>query len=48
MQLQGHQQAVALFKGYKGKSGALGEFASATLPTLQEHLDMVTKLAGQS
>jgi len=45
MQLTAHQQAVALFEGYAQEEGALADFAEETLPTLQEHLSMVEKMA---
>jgi putative membrane protein len=47
MQQQGHQQAVALFQGYSasGDNTALKQWATKTLPTLQEHLSMAGKLS---
>ena len=44
MQLQAHQQAVALFEGYAEQEGALGDFAETTLPKLQEHLQHAHQL----
>jgi putative membrane protein len=46
MQTDAHKQAVALFDAYSknGEDGALKDFAGKTLPTLQEHYDMVQKL----
>jgi putative membrane protein len=48
-QLSAHQDAIALFSGYaeSGDNDKLKSFAEATLPTLQEHQQMVTSvLAG--
>jgi putative membrane protein len=45
-QVSAHKDAVSLFTRY-GKSGdneTLRQWASATLPTLQQHLDMAQKL----
>jgi putative membrane protein len=46
MQLQAHQDAVALFESYSqnGTDPELKTFAQQTLPTLQQHLDMAQKL----
>jgi putative membrane protein len=46
MQLQAHEDAVALFQGYStsGQAGALKDFAGKALPTLQMHLKMVQDL----
>jgi putative membrane protein len=46
MQTDAHKQAVALFDAFSknGEDGALKDFAGKTLPTLQEHYDMVQKL----
>lgn len=45
-QLMAHQEAVALFSSYSsgGDVPQLAEFAGATLPTLQMHLDHVQSL----
>ena len=46
-QLQGHEQAVALFRNYAKQSGAnpeLQQFAQKTLPILERHLEMARKL----
>ncbi|WP_274423179.1 DUF4142 domain-containing protein [Chelativorans sp. YIM 93263] len=45
MQITAHEEAIALFESFATEEGALGDFAEATLPTLQEHLDMVSDLA---
>ena len=47
-QLAAHKEAVALFQSEAkdGKNADLKAFAEKTLPTLQHHLDMVEKLAG--
>lgn len=47
LQRQAHEQAVALFTDYatNGQDGAVKDFAEATLPKLQEHLQMVQNLA---
>jgi len=47
-QLKDHQQAVALFENESknGKDEDLKAFATKTLPTLREHLEMVRKLSG--
>lgn len=49
-QLTAHQQAVALFTGesQSGNDAALKSFATATLPTLREHLKMVQGMAPKS
>jgi putative membrane protein len=46
-QLAAHKRAVALFKreAEDGKDGELKAFASAALPTLQQHLAMGTELS---
>jgi putative membrane protein len=46
MQQAAHVEAVGLFQAYSSKPDdeALGAFAQKTLPTLQMHLDHVTKL----
>jgi len=47
MQLRGHKDAVALFDSYsqQGDDPNLKSFAAKTLPTLKEHLDMVSRIA---
>jgi putative membrane protein len=47
MQLAVHKEAVALFQRYAegGDNPALKEFASTTLPHLQEHLKLARRLA---
>jgi putative membrane protein len=44
LQLTAHREAVALFEAYStnGAAGPLKDFATKTLPTLQEHLDRVS------
>jgi len=44
-----HEQAVSLFEkeSKKGDSDELKQFASTTLPTLQEHLKMARGLTQQ-
>lgn len=46
MNVQAHEQAVGLFQGYsqKGKTGPVKTFATKTLPTLKQHLQMVQKM----
>jgi putative membrane protein len=46
MQTQAHMDAVALFERYakQGDEPALKEFAAKTLPTLQEHYDMINRI----
>ena len=46
MQTQAHKDAVALFNSYakQGDESALKEFAAKTLPTLQEHYDMINRI----
>lgn len=46
MQTQAHKDAVALFDSYakQGDEPALKEFAAKTLPTLQEHYDMINRI----
>jgi putative membrane protein len=48
-QVAAHKKAVALFtkESDKGQNSDLKDFATQTLPTLQEHLQMVTTLAGK-
>lgn len=48
MQLAAHQEAVALFDGFSknGADGKLKDFAAKTLPTLQQHLEMVSGMVG--
>lgn len=45
-QIEGHQQAVTLFTGESnnGRDSDLKAFASATLPTIQQHLSMAQNL----
>jgi len=45
MQVDAHEEAVALFKAYSGKKGDLGKFAAETLPTLEEHEAAIKKIA---
>lgn len=47
MQTQAHEEAVALFESYstEGEDGPLKEFATATLPTLEMHLEMAQGMA---
>lgn len=46
LQLQAHEEAVALFQDYatNGQEGAVKDFAEATLPTLQQHLEAAQAL----
>jgi putative membrane protein len=46
MQVSAHKDAVKLFTDYskKGDDASLKNFATTTLPTLQQHLDSVNKL----
>jgi putative membrane protein len=48
-QLQAHEEAVALFQRYaqNGRNQPLKAFAQTTLPTLEEHLDMVQRLSSE-
>jgi len=48
IQLSAHQEAVGLFEGFSdsGQAGALKDFATKTLPTLQQHLQMVSAMSG--
>ncbi len=46
LQVQAHEQAVALFTGYSQQKGALADLAGKLLPTLQEHLEMARDLKG--
>ena len=50
MNLKAHQQAVNLFQTYakNGQKGPVKTFASKTLPTLKDHLQMITKIAKSS
>lgn len=45
-QVDGHEAAVKLFKGYakKGDNQALKQFAAKTLPTIEKHLEMAKTL----
>lgn len=47
-QVMAHQKTVDLFQAYaeEGDDGELKQFAEQTLPTLQEHLEMVQSLPG--
>lgn len=45
MQVQAHEEAVALFESYSEADTNLGTFAAETLPTLEEHLARVQELA---
>ena len=47
-QLAAHKEAVALFKPNRTtpRTNDLKEFATKTLPILEHHLEMVTKLSG--
>ncbi|ESW59880.1 MAG: membrane protein [Rhodobacter sp. CACIA14H1] len=49
LQRQAHEQAVALFTDYatNGQEGAVKDFAGATLPKLQEHLEKVQQLPAE-
>lgn len=44
MQRQAHEEAIAMFKGFAGSGGntKLGQFAEATLPTLEQHYAAVS------
>jgi putative membrane protein len=44
LQLQAHQEAIALHKGFSDGDKNLNQFAAATLPTLVEHLEEAQKL----
>jgi putative membrane protein len=48
-QVGAHDDAVALFEGYSsgGKAGSLKDFAAKTLPTLQQHQQMIHGMAGK-
>jgi putative membrane protein len=46
LQVQAHEQAVALFTSYSQQTGALADLAKKLLPTLQEHLEMARDLKG--
>ena len=50
MNVKAHQQAVNLFQTYSknGQKGPVRTFASKTLPTLKDHLQMITKIAKSS
>lgn len=45
-QVQAHQEAVALFSAYaeNGEDEALKSFATETLPTLEEHYEMIQQM----
>jgi putative membrane protein len=45
-QVDGHQEAVALFKKYvdKGEDADVKQFAEKTVPTIEHHLDEAKKL----
>jgi putative membrane protein len=45
MQLQAHEEAVALFDANDEGDTNLNRFAAETLPTLQEHLSEVQEIA---
>jgi putative membrane protein len=49
MQFDGHQKAVALFDGYaqSGDNPQLKQFAQQTVPTLREHLQMITRIRSE-
>ena len=49
IQLQAHEEAVALFSGYAqdGENAALKDFATRTLPVLEQHLQHVQQLAAR-
>jgi len=49
-QLSAHKEAVALFtsEASKGKDAELKQFASSTLPTLKDHLQMAQQLSKAS
>ena len=44
--MDGHQEAVALFKKYvdKGEDADVKQFAEKTVPTIEHHLDEAKKL----
>jgi len=46
-QVDGHEEAVALFEKYakKGDKANLKQFAEKTLPTIKEHLEAAKKLS---
>lgn len=48
-QVSAHDEAVALFEGYStgGPDGALKDFATATLPVLQQHQQHIKELAAK-
>ena len=50
MQVEGHQKAVSLFDSYAqhGDNAELKQFAQQTLPTLREHLQMITQIQSAS
>ena len=48
MQVQAHEQAVALFTSWSQQKGALADFAKKVLPTLQTHLEMARRLPAAS
>lgn len=47
MQVQAHDEAVALFSGYaeNGEQQALKDFAAKTLPTLEQHQEHIKQIA---
>jgi putative membrane protein len=49
MMVDDHKKAVALFKeqAEKGEDAEVRQAAATTLPTLEEHLQMAEKLAGE-
>ncbi|MWP40130.1 DUF4142 domain-containing protein [Rhodobacter sphaeroides] len=48
-QVEGHEKAVQLFEGFSngGEDGPLKDFATSTLPTLQEHEQQIKQISGQ-
>lgn len=44
MQIQAHEESIALFEAFAGREGALGTFAAETVPALREHLEMAQGL----
>jgi putative membrane protein len=48
MQVQAHEQAVALFTSWSQQKGALADLAKTMLPTLQQHLEMARRLPAAS
>lgn len=49
MQVQAHDDAVSLFQSYaqSGPNGPLKDFVTKTLPVLQQHQQMIHKIAGK-